>query len=227
MLIMVMMVQTGFATWSIIVIDSVTKQIGIAGASCTHSVYGIGGIVPGKGAVIVQAMSNIAAKRKGLEMIERGVSTREILLALMDPVFMPEQQQYAIATIEDFNSPLNYTGSENNTAKAGLSAKGITVQGNTLVSEKLIREVMDAALSARSKGAGVEETLMIAMEAGAAAGGDKRCGERTASSAFMTVTNATDNKDHPSVNLVVSGLGNRQNAITELRKRYDNWKRRH
>ncbi|HET9277132.1 MAG TPA: DUF1028 domain-containing protein, partial [Flavitalea sp.] len=46
------------ATWSIIVIDPKTKEIGIAGASCTRSVYGIGAIIPGKGAIVVQAMSN-------------------------------------------------------------------------------------------------------------------------------------------------------------------------
>jgi hypothetical protein len=57
------------ATWSVIVIDPNTKEIGIAGASCTYSVYGIGGIVPGKGAVVVQAMSNKLARNKGLQMM--------------------------------------------------------------------------------------------------------------------------------------------------------------
>ncbi|MEO8402983.1 MAG: hypothetical protein ABI480_00250 [Chitinophagaceae bacterium] len=41
--------------WSIIVVDPKTKQIGIAGASCTQGVYGIGAIYPGEGAVVVQA----------------------------------------------------------------------------------------------------------------------------------------------------------------------------
>jgi uncharacterized Ntn-hydrolase superfamily protein len=57
------------ATWSIIVIDLKTKEIGIAGASCSRSVYGIGAIIPGKGAVIVQASSNSEARRKGVQMI--------------------------------------------------------------------------------------------------------------------------------------------------------------
>lgn len=60
---------TASATWSIIIIDPKTKEIGIAGASCTASVYGIGGIVPGKGAVVVQAMSNKQARNKGLKMV--------------------------------------------------------------------------------------------------------------------------------------------------------------
>ena len=58
-----------FATWSIIIIDPNTKEIGIVGASCTYNCYGIGEIVPGKGAIIVQAMSNKNAREKGLQMI--------------------------------------------------------------------------------------------------------------------------------------------------------------
>jgi hypothetical protein len=50
-----------FATWSIIVVDPKTKKIGIAGASCTPSVYGIGAIMPGKGAIVVQANGNAFA----------------------------------------------------------------------------------------------------------------------------------------------------------------------
>jgi uncharacterized Ntn-hydrolase superfamily protein len=52
------------ATWSIIIVDPGTGEIGIAGASCTKNCYGIGEIIPGKGAIIVQAMSNSRARRK-------------------------------------------------------------------------------------------------------------------------------------------------------------------
>jgi len=54
-LVLTASVIQAYATWSIILIDPQTKAIGIAGASCTYSVYGIGSIVPGKGAVVVQA----------------------------------------------------------------------------------------------------------------------------------------------------------------------------
>ena len=65
--LLVILTNSAKATWSIIIIDPKTKEIGIAGASCTYSVYGIGGIVPGKGAVVVQAMSNKSARNKGLQ----------------------------------------------------------------------------------------------------------------------------------------------------------------
>jgi hypothetical protein len=53
------------------VIDPKTKQIGIAGASCTVSVYGIGLILPGKGALVVQANGNAFARLEGFKMLLR------------------------------------------------------------------------------------------------------------------------------------------------------------
>ena len=63
-----------FATWSIIVVDPKTKKIGIAGASCTPSVYGIGAIMPGKGAIVVQANGNPLARLQGFRMIMDGAT---------------------------------------------------------------------------------------------------------------------------------------------------------
>jgi uncharacterized Ntn-hydrolase superfamily protein len=69
------------ATWSIVLIDPVSQKIGIAGASCSYNCYGIGKIIPGKGAVVVQAMSNQAAREKGLEMLHAGASPQAIMAA--------------------------------------------------------------------------------------------------------------------------------------------------
>src|SRR6188472_2176952 len=87
-----------FATWSIILIDPNTREIGIAGASCSYNCQGIGEIIPGKGAVIVQAMSNNQAREKGLQMILSNASPQEIIQAMKDPMYDPEQQQYAVVT---------------------------------------------------------------------------------------------------------------------------------
>ena len=89
-----------FATWSIIVVDPKTKKIGIAGASCTPSVYGIGAIMPGKGAIVVQANGNPLARLQGFRMIMDGATPAAILEKLKSPDFDPEHQQYAIISIE-------------------------------------------------------------------------------------------------------------------------------
>lgn len=213
------------ATWSIIVVDEKTKQIGIAGASCTYSVYGIGAIVPGKGAVVVQAMSHPFPRQKAVQMIKDGAAPKDILAAMKNPDYDPEEQQYGLVCLSDLTSVQTYTGSEAHDYKGALTAKGISVQGNTLANADVLKAVMDAAVKAQKEGKPLEEILMLALEAGAEKGGDKRCGESKASSAFITVVNPTDAPKQPFLNLVVTGNVENRNAVAELRKRFTAWQK--
>lgn len=213
-----------YATWSIIVIDPRTKEIGIAGASCTYSVYGIGAIIPGKGAVIVQAMSNGAARAEGLQLIMADAPPGQILEAMKNPRFDPEKQQYAIVCVNYLDQALTYTGSETNPAKGALTKKGISVQGNTLTNPDELQAIMTAALNAQKASLSIENVLMLALEAGAKLGGDKRCGDRKASSAFLTVAKPNDPRQKPYLNLIVNGTDDTVNAVDALRQKFDAWK---
>src|SRR6188474_767891 len=119
-----------FATWSIIVINPKTKEIGIAGASCTISVYGIGLILPGKGAIVVQANGNPFARLQGFRMMMDGLTPLAILEKLRQPDYDPEQQQYAIMAMNDIEHPVTYTGTKAVSYAGTLTANGISVQGN-------------------------------------------------------------------------------------------------
>lgn len=212
-----------FATWSIIVINPKTKEIGIAGASCTVSVYGIGLIVPGKGAIVVQAMSNPLARLQGFRMIMDGGKPADILAKIRHPDFDPEQQQYSIACMNDIDHPATYTGTKNTSYAGTLTGNGISVQGNTLTHPEEIQAIFDAAVKAQKNGLPIQDILMIALEAGAKAGGDKRCGERKASSAFLTVSKSYDVEKH-WLNLVIYGTDDKVHAVDALRQKFDNWK---
>ncbi|MES2371153.1 MAG: DUF1028 domain-containing protein [Bacteroidota bacterium] len=212
-----------FGTWSIIVIDPKTKEIGIAGASCTVSVYGIGRIMPGKGAIVVQAMSNPFARLDGFRMIMNGDKPADILAKLRQPNYHPEEQQYSIACINDIDHPATYTGTKNTSHAGTLTGKGISVQGNTLTNPDEIQAIFTAAIKAQKDGLPVQDILMIALEAGAKAGGDKRCGERKASSAFLTVSKSYDVKEH-WLNLVIYGTDDKVHAVDALRQKFDHWK---
>ncbi|MGC4037903.1 MAG: DUF1028 domain-containing protein [Chitinophagaceae bacterium] len=215
------------ATWSIIVIDPVTKEIGIAGASCTPNVYGIGGIIPGKGAVIVQAMSNKLAQMKGLQMIMTDANPDDILKAMLDPMYDPEEQQYAIISMSYIDKPVTYTGSKTTTYNGALVAKGISVQGNTLSDSEELQVILNAALKAQKDSLSISEILMKALEAGSVAGGDKRCGAQKATSAFIIVAKSGDQVSSPYLNLVVKGIPKgEENAVEELRKKYDAWRQK-
>ncbi|MGA0556652.1 DUF1028 domain-containing protein [Larkinella sp. VNQ87] len=163
-----------YATWSIILIDPKTGEIGIAGASCTPNCYGIGRIVPGKGAIIVQAMSNSDARKKGLEMIRAGASPEQIIAALRDPQFDPEHQQYAVVTLAHPDASRTYTGDSTHAHKGALTAYGVSVQGNTLANEQELQVILDAVLQGQKENLRIDETLMRALVAGSEAGGDRR-----------------------------------------------------
>lgn len=227
-LVLIISLLTGFcleanATWSIIIIDPVTKEIGIAGASCTYSVYGIGGIVPGKGAVVVQAMSNKSARNKGLQMILANASPNEILKAIRNPEFDPEQQQYAVVCLNNINAPQVYTGTETTSDKGTATSKGILVQGNTLSNKEMLGKILAVAIKAQKASRSIQEVLMLALEAGAEYGGDKRCGDRKASSAFLTVAKPGDDPKRPYLNLIVNQTDETSNAVKSLRMRFNKW----
>lgn len=215
------------ATWSVIVIDPKTKEIGIAGASCTPSVYGIGAIIPGKGAVVVQAMSNYAARVKGLKMLMADASPEEILKAMMDPEFDPEEQQYAVISLKYINKPITYTGTETNDGKGALTANGISVQGNTLTNANDLQAILNTAIKAQKDSLAIQDVLLLALEAGSKLGGDKRCGAIKATSAFIIVAKPNDDAKKPYLKLVVNAADEDVNAVESLRKKFDAWKHDH
>lgn len=209
-------------TWSIIVIDPETREIGIAGASCTFDCRDIGSIIPGKGAIVVQARSNENARDKGLELMDSGATPKQILAEIKKPHFNPEWQQYAVVTFDHLDAAATYTGKRTRMHKGALTAHGIAVQGNTLASRQVVKAAMEAALDAQRKKRPVDEVLMRALEAGALAGGDKRCGEQKATSAFIMVAKPDDHPEKPSLDLQVVGLKiGGGNAVSTLRGKYD------
>lgn len=218
---------TCLATWSIIVIDERTQQIGIAGASCTNDCSGIGSIIPGKGAIIVQAMSNYNAQDMGRKAIMAGHPLEGIMEALRQARFDPEHQQYALVTLKHMR-PLTYTGDSTIEFRGALMGHGISVQGNILSSSKELEAIFNAVVKAQKQSLNVHEILMLALEAGSQAGGDKRCGEQRAQSAFLKVAKADDKADNLYINLVVKGQpAGGANAVAVLRSEYDQWKKDH
>lgn len=215
-----------FATWSIIIIDQKTKEIGIAGASCTRNCYGIGKILPGEGAIIVQAMSNNDARKTGVDMILSGHSPEEIIKALRNPSFDPEMQQYAVVSLNYFDVPATYTGASTHTFGGTLTGPGFSVQGNTLTGENVLKEIYEAVVRGQREGLRIDKILMLALEAGARAGGDKRCGEQTATSAFITVAKPGDRKPYLNLQIFGQRTGG-PNAVSMLSSKYDRWVERH
>jgi hypothetical protein len=77
------------ATWSIVAVDSQTREVGVAGASCIGGVEVIAGIAPGRGVVAAQAMSNLEGRARAVELLEKGRQPSEILEEIASQAWDP------------------------------------------------------------------------------------------------------------------------------------------
>lgn len=197
-----------FATWSIVAVDPRTREVGSAGASCTPYVAGIVALVPGHGAIVAQAMSNAVARRRGAELLARGGGPSAVVAAISHPSFDEtfQEQQYGVASLDFYDRPAAFTGMKTHAAAGQLLAPGVAVVGNILTGPDVLAATMDAFQ--RDPGRPLAERLLRALEAGAAKGGDRRCGAQTAQSAYLVVARPDDVARRPTVRLVIPGQRN-------------------
>ena len=131
-------------------------------------------------------------------------------------------------TFAHLNTPASVTGQGTASYAGALFGEGVSVQGNILASKEVLQAPLDVIQAAQREKLPLYETLMRALEAGSAAGGDTRCGEQRATSAFVTVARPDDSVWNPYLNLVVHGVDpGSVNAVTVLRAEYERWEAGH
>jgi len=217
------------ATWSIAAVDPATREVGVAGASCYPRVHVIGRVVPGRGAVAAQSIANLEGRDLAAERLAAGARPEEILAELTRRGFDKWQlplhrfRQYGIAAL---GAPAaSYTGVWSFPWKGAAQAEGVTVQGNLLRGPEVVRDAL-AAFEQAGTDCALGERLLRALEAGAAAGGDRRCSqEQTALSAFLLVARPKDLEEMPTLRLVVPAREEGgANPVEQLRHEYDAWR---
>jgi uncharacterized Ntn-hydrolase superfamily protein len=215
------------ATWSITAVDEWTREVGIAGASCTPNVMAIAGVVPGRGVIAAQAATDNGARQWAVEMLRAGTSPADIVRAVTDSTFDPAPylQQYGIAALG--HAPAAYTGAQATGWVGHEVDAGVSVQGNVLVGPRVVADAMAAFRAAAADTLlTLADRLLLALEAGAEAGGDARCPGQTALSAFLIVAGPDDRRDAQHLRLYVNGQSQGgANPVQLLRQRYDEWRR--
>ena len=196
------------ATWSIVAVDTRTREVGIAAATCYPGSHTIAGVVPGRGVVSAQGLTSQPARDRAIALLAEGTPTPAILESITssevddDWFFKRWLRQYGVASLADSMSLAQaYTGPLALPHRGDRQAPGVSVQGNVLRAG-----VLDAALSgfaSAPKECGLAFSLLVALEAGAAAGGDRRCSkEQTALSAFLIVARPDDSPGQLFVRVV-------------------------
>jgi uncharacterized Ntn-hydrolase superfamily protein len=158
-------------TWSIVARDPATGHLGVAVAS---RFFAVGGIVPhirGRvGAVATQAFVNPTYGPDALRLMEAGAPPQAIV-----PIFTARddghpQRQFHMIDAQGRNAA--FTGAQCVDWAGHLLADGVSVAGNMLEGPQVVAETLRAYQAAMDKP--LAERLLIAMQAGEAAGGDKR-----------------------------------------------------
>ncbi len=220
-------------TFSIIGIDSITGEIGSAGASCIGNAHPDSGaiiistIIPGKGAIHTQAFYNPGNQKNAKQKMLVGLSPTEIIAWLRkhDCDNRIEQRQYGIADIDKKGKirVAAFTGFSCNPYKNHITGKNYCIQGNILAG-KFVLDSMEHAFN-RTTGS-LADKLMAAMLAAKIPGADTRCLKEGISSmsAFIRVAKPTDKEDNYFLDLNVNNRPYGQDPIDILAEKYKNRK---
>lgn len=219
------------ATWSVVAVDPATGEAGGAAATCTPWAAAIIGVVPGKGVIVTQAQSNKTARRLGEKLLQEDMLPGAIITAITQPEFDPKykRQQHGIASLGAGGKTAGFTGRRTAAYTGDLQGTHVSVQGNILTGPDVLTAGLEAFEAAENDPANTfADRLLKALEAGADKGGDRRCGDQTALSAYLVVYEKDDLPGQPSLELSASQLiRGGESAVKLLRKKFEQLRLEH
>lgn len=217
-------------TFSIAAVDTVTGQVGSAGASCidinnSYNINRINELVPGRGAINAQANWDFTNLANAKKRMERGDSPEEIVEWLKDNDSQnrPQRMQYVIADISnDRPRATAFSGSSAMNWKGHKIGHYYAVAGNILIGKRTVDSIETHFLRATGT---LAERLMAGLQGANFAGADKRCLNEGVSSrsAYIRVALPTDpdGKYYCDLDVPVTPYG--VEPIDELQKKFDRW----
>lgn len=221
-------------TFSIVAIDSVTGEVGSAGATCLddNSFPGSGGaiiisdVIPGKGAVHTQSYWENANQVNANRLLDDGETATDILDWLInnDIAANPAIRQYGAVTMGNTIDAAGFTGDQCLAERVHVTGNNYAIQGNILISQAVV-DSMEARFL-QTEGRPLCERLMEALQGANITGADSRCFNEGVSSrsAFVRVAKMDDEVDDlwMDLNVPVTPFG--VEPIDELQKLFDEFK---
>jgi uncharacterized Ntn-hydrolase superfamily protein len=157
-------------TFSIVGCDPATGELGVAVAS---KYFAVGSIVPWAkaevGAIATQAWVNADYGIMGLELLEKGMTSQEVVDSLTKADTLSSRRQLGVIDLKGHAS--TYTGKDCMNWAGGMVGKNCAAQGNILVSRKTVSDMVAAFEKTTGD---LSDKLLAALLAGDAAGGDSR-----------------------------------------------------
>jgi uncharacterized Ntn-hydrolase superfamily protein len=203
------------ATFSIVAIDPVTGDLGVAVAS---RYFAVGAVVPwaeaGVGAIATQAGVNVGYGPRGLELLRQGLTAQQVLDRLLAEDTFPRKDGRQVAIVDAKGNVAVFTGDAANAWRGHTTGKTWSAQGNILVGQHVVEAMGRAFESTNDE---LAEKLFAALAAGDAAGGDSR-GRQSASILVMRKGGGrnTNNDRYVFIN-----VDDHRDPLNELRRLLD------
>lgn len=219
-------------TFSIVALDSVTGEVGSAGASCVSlsSFPGfaddfLGELFPGVGAINSQAYYVAGNQANARARMNMGETPAQIIdwLVNNDVGGQPQLRQYGITALVN-GSPQSaaHTGTSTDNYKGHITGPNYSIQGNILLGQQILDSMESRFLRAEGD---LACRLMAAMQGANVVGADTRCASNGSSSlfAFVKVAQPSDAFGSPSFVLSVrTNNGQGIEPIDSLQTLFDN-----
>lgn len=223
---------TGQDTFSIVAVDSVTGEVGSAGASCLDNSQIAGGVLiisdphPGRGVIHTQAYWLAANQNNASTRMDLGDSPEQIIywLTWNDVQSNPTRRQYGIADFDSSGSPRAdaYTGINCDDYKNHIIGPYYAIQGNILLGQEILDSMESRFLD---EPGGLACKLMAALQGANVAGADTRCLSEGVSSlsSFVRVARPEDTTGTFYMDLAVVETPFGVEPIDSLQTLFDNF----
>ena len=219
-------------TFSIIAVDTITGEIGGAGASCIDEnaiptgVLIINDIIAGRGGIHTQALWRPNNQQNAHNRMMDGMSPQEIIdwLVANDEQNNPQVRQYGIVDTDEEGHPRSaaFTGTNCSNYKNHITGRNYAIQGNILLGQQIL-DSMEARFL-RTEGA-LAEKLMAALQGANVPGADTRCLNQGTSSlsAFIRVAKVDALPGEWWCDLLVPSTPYGVEPIDSLQVLFDQW----
>ncbi|MBT9260113.1 MAG: DUF1028 domain-containing protein [Clostridiales bacterium] len=158
------------ATFSIVAADLEAGEWGVAVAS---KFLAVGSVVPwaraSVGAVATQSYAHTGFGPQGLSLMEKGLSARKTLEALLADD--PQRELRQVGLVDSRGEAATFTGKDCHPWAGGKTGPGWAAQGNILAGPQVVEAMGEAFEKSRGP---LAERLLAALKAGDNAGGDRR-----------------------------------------------------
>ncbi|WKA57784.1 DUF1028 domain-containing protein [Planococcus shenhongbingii] len=195
-------------TFSITARDEKTGQFGVA---VSTKVPAVGCLCPfvkaGVGAIATQSFVNPYIGINGLKYLEEGLSAQQVMERILQEDPEPAIRQFGI--VDKQGNAVAFSGDKCDGWYGHVTGPNYAIAGNMLVGEETIQE-MKKSFDSTSE-LTLAERLIAAMEAGQAAGGDKRGRQSASLKVYST-------EEYPLVDLRVD---EHPDPVKELRRIFE------